>query len=199
MSLTSVRSPKWLSMIPKGMPSRRRGWIPVFGKGLFLRMRCECENHAPLNNVERDGDSRISHPALSAKIAANLLRMLWTLCPGLDPGPFQMRNLRRRCAQLRRALLAQNRRYGALHRFAPPASIAMDCRFAAFLCACRSVGLGMVRRPRSKLGSIGKIMQTSSVARSPLSAVMCFLCNTDRKSVAAGQKRRPFRFSFEVP
>ena len=47
-------------MVPKSMPLRRRGWIPVFGKGLSPRMRGSCST----NNVEWDDESKISHPAL---------------------------------------------------------------------------------------------------------------------------------------
>src|SRR5215469_5948842 len=49
-------------MIPKSMPLRKRGWIPVFGKGLPPRTRRSCST----NSVERDDDSKISHPALAA-------------------------------------------------------------------------------------------------------------------------------------
>src|SRR6516225_7315751 len=36
-------------------------WIPVFGKGLPPRRRGSCST----NNVERDDESKISHPALA--------------------------------------------------------------------------------------------------------------------------------------
>src|SRR5215469_8463231 len=47
-------------MIPKSLPLRRRGWTPVFGKGLPPRTRGSCST----NNAEWDDDSKISHPAL---------------------------------------------------------------------------------------------------------------------------------------
>src|SRR5215469_14107875 len=50
-------------MITKSMPSRKRGWIPVLGKGLLPRMR----GSRSTNDVERDDDARIRHPALSVR------------------------------------------------------------------------------------------------------------------------------------